>query len=144
MASGFAECCTSVIADVLAALQAVHVTLAQLCLIIGVCNLIAMVLIARTMPANGLRDFLTTILRALYRMEVKGADYGGGPDALGMGPPGKPFFWIGDDGKACAGVHVAFTAATRAQVDSFYRAALNAGGKDHGAPGVRPHYHENY
>ena len=41
-------------------------------------------------------------------------------------------------------LHIAFAAATREQVDDFYRAALEAGGKDNGAPGVRPHYHANY
>src|SRR4051794_12382322 len=59
---------------VVAVLQAAHVTLSQLFMLIGVLNLVAMVVIARTMPANGLRDFLTTMLRALYRMEVKGAE----------------------------------------------------------------------
>src|SRR4051812_26096151 len=59
---------------VVAALQAAHVTLSQLFMLIGVLNLIAMIVIARTMPANGLRDFLTTMLRAMYRMEVKGAE----------------------------------------------------------------------
>ena len=59
---------------VVAALQAARVTLPQLFLLIGVLNLVAMVWIARTMPANGLRDFLTTMLRAMYRMEVKGAE----------------------------------------------------------------------
>ena len=48
-----------------AALQAFGVTLPQLFLLIGVANLVALVWIARTMPANGLRDFLTTMLRAL-------------------------------------------------------------------------------
>jgi catechol 2,3-dioxygenase-like lactoylglutathione lyase family enzyme len=43
-----------------------------------------------------------------------------------------------------AHLHVAFRAETRAQVDAFHRAALAAGGKDHGAPGLRPHYHANY
>ncbi len=43
-----------------------------------------------------------------------------------------------------AHLHLAFTAANRGQVDAFYRAALNAGGTDHGAPGLRPHYHANY
>ena len=38
----------------------------------------------------------------------------------------------------------AFAAETRKQVEEFYRAALDAGGKDNGAPGVRPHYHRNY
>jgi acyl-[acyl-carrier-protein]-phospholipid O-acyltransferase / long-chain-fatty-acid--[acyl-carrier-protein] ligase len=59
---------------IVAALQAAGATLPQLFLLIGVANLIALVIIARTMPANGLRDFLTTMLRALYRMEVKGAE----------------------------------------------------------------------
>ena len=43
-----------------------------------------------------------------------------------------------------AHLHLAFTAANRQQVDAFYRAALAAGGKDNGAPGLRPHYHANY
>ena len=43
-----------------------------------------------------------------------------------------------------AHLHLAFTAENRQQVDAFYRAALAAGGKDHGAPGLRPHYHANY
>ncbi len=40
--------------------------------------------------------------------------------------------------------HVAFAAKTRELVDSFYQSAMNSGGKDNGAPGLRPHYHENY
>jgi len=43
-----------------------------------------------------------------------------------------------------AQLHLAFTADNRRQVDAFYRAALAAGGKDNGAPGLRPHYHANY
>lgn len=43
-----------------------------------------------------------------------------------------------------APLHIAFVAETRHQVDEFYRAALQAGGKDNGAPGLRPHYHANY
>ena len=41
-------------------------------------------------------------------------------------------------------LHLAFTAENRRQVEDFYRAALGAGGKDNGAPGLRPHYHANY
>jgi catechol 2,3-dioxygenase-like lactoylglutathione lyase family enzyme len=41
-------------------------------------------------------------------------------------------------------LHLAFTAECREQVDKFYRAALEAGGKDNGAPGLRPQYHPNY
>ena len=43
-----------------------------------------------------------------------------------------------------AHLHIAFVAKTRAQVDAFHRAALAAGGTDHGAPGLRPHYHASY
>ncbi|MDO9355742.1 MAG: VOC family protein, partial [Solirubrobacteraceae bacterium] len=43
-----------------------------------------------------------------------------------------------------AHLHLAFTAATRQQVDAFYRAALDAGGSDNGPPGLRPKYHANY
>lgn len=43
-----------------------------------------------------------------------------------------------------APLHIAFVANTREQVDAFYHAALAAGGKDNGAPGLRPHYHANY
>jgi catechol 2,3-dioxygenase-like lactoylglutathione lyase family enzyme len=42
------------------------------------------------------------------------------------------------------GAHVAFAAVNRAQVHEFYEAAMAAGGKDNGSPGLRPHYHENY
>ena len=43
-----------------------------------------------------------------------------------------------------AHLHLAFTAENRQQVDAFYRAALGAGGKDNGAPGLRPQYHAHY
>ena len=43
-----------------------------------------------------------------------------------------------------AHLHLAFVAESRRQVDAFHRAALEAGGKDNGAPGLRRHYHANY
>ena len=43
-----------------------------------------------------------------------------------------------------APLHLAFAARSRAQVDAFYRAALEAGGKDNGPPGLRPQYSANY
>jgi catechol 2,3-dioxygenase-like lactoylglutathione lyase family enzyme len=93
---------------------------------------------AKVFYASALQPLGITLL-----FEVTPEQSGGGAHA-GFGAANKPFFWIGDHGSACTGVHIAFTAKTRAQVDSFYRAALNAGGKDNGAPGVRPHYHANY
>ena len=50
-----------------------------------------------------------------------------GADAhAGFGTSGKPFFWIGTGGKPKGGTHVAFAAATRAEVDAFHRAALDS------------------
>ncbi len=43
-----------------------------------------------------------------------------------------------------APLHIAFVAQTRDEVDAFYRAALAAGGTDHGPPGLRPNYHAHY
>ena len=43
-----------------------------------------------------------------------------------------------------AHLHLAFVAENRQQVDAFHRAALSAGGRDNGAPGLRPRYHANY
>lgn len=43
-----------------------------------------------------------------------------------------------------APLHLAFQASSREQVEAFYRAALAAGGKDNGAPGLRPQYHPHY
>ena len=43
-----------------------------------------------------------------------------------------------------SGCHLAWRAVNRAQVDAFYRAAMAAGGRDNGAPGLRPNYHPNY
>lgn len=43
-----------------------------------------------------------------------------------------------------AHLHLAFAAGNREQVDAFHRAALEAGGKDNGPPGLRPQYHASY
>jgi catechol 2,3-dioxygenase-like lactoylglutathione lyase family enzyme len=62
---------------------------------------------------------------------------------VGFGKDRKPQFWL-NPGKPSGPVHVAFVAANRADVRAFYEAALAAGGKDNGAPGLRPQYHANY
>ena len=82
-------------------------------------------------------------LRMMIIMEFIGAEAGGEP-VVGLGADGKPFLWISGGGKTSPRAHVAIRAETRAQVDAFYAAALAAGGTDNGAPGLRPHYHENY
>jgi catechol 2,3-dioxygenase-like lactoylglutathione lyase family enzyme len=64
-------------------------------------------------------------------------------EAVGFGSNGMPYFWIGKAG-ARAQTHVAFRAPDRKTVDAFHAAALAAGGKDNGGPGLRPQYHPNY
>lgn len=64
-------------------------------------------------------------------------------DFTGFGYDHKPFFWIGQ-GAASQGMHVCFTAKSRAEVDAFYEAAIAAGARDNGPPGIREHYHPNY
>jgi len=77
-------------------------------------------------------------------MEVAAEGNPSGAPAAGFGEGGKPDFWIGGEGKLEKPVHVAILAKDRASVDAFHRAALAAGGKDNGKPGLRPHYHPNY
>ena len=64
--------------------------------------------------------------------------------AAGFGADGKPDFWIGGEGGLNRPLHVAIVAKDRATVDAFYQAAIAAGGRDNGAPGIRAHYHPNY
>ena len=58
--------------------------------------------------------------------------------AAGFGANGKPDLWIGGEGGLQRPIHIAIAAQNRAAVDAFYRAAIAAGGKDNGAPGLRP------
>ena len=54
-------------------------------------------------------------------------------------------FWIEARGRPVQGrLHVAFGAHSRDKVDAFYTAALEAGGRDNGAPGLREIYHPSY
>ena len=62
----------------------------------------------------------------------------------GFGTADKPEFWISEREPFGTGTHVAFTCGDRATVDAFHEAALDAGGLDNGAPGVREAYHPAY
>jgi catechol 2,3-dioxygenase-like lactoylglutathione lyase family enzyme len=64
--------------------------------------------------------------------------------AAGFGKDGKPFFWIEANRPSVTEVHVAFAVDSRETVDAFHAAALEAGGTDNGAPGVRAIYHPHY
>ena len=61
-----------------------------------------------------------------------------------VGRQGEGNFWFGSFGRSPGPIHIAFAAANREQVRQFYAAALAAGGKDNGSPGLRPQYHPNY
>jgi catechol 2,3-dioxygenase-like lactoylglutathione lyase family enzyme len=67
-----------------------------------------------------------------------------GPYGVGLGRNGKPSLWLHETTDRPSPLHLAFVAETREQVDAFHVAALAAGGKDNGAPGLRPHYHPDY
>jgi catechol 2,3-dioxygenase-like lactoylglutathione lyase family enzyme len=67
-----------------------------------------------------------------------------GYPACGFGADSKPDFWIGGADTVKGQLHIAIGAPSRAVVDAFYKAALAAGAKDHGPPGLRPQYHRNY
>ena len=76
-------------------------------------------------------------------LEVSSEETGGNSHA-GFGASGRPQFWIGAGTPIKGSVHVAFAAKTRTAVSAFYQAAIKAGGRDNGGPGLRPHYHKNY
>ena len=68
-----------------------------------------------------------------------------GPLGVELSPPkGKASLCLRRAAEQPAHLHLAFVAENRRQVDAFHRAALEAGGKDNGAPGLRPSYHANY
>jgi catechol 2,3-dioxygenase-like lactoylglutathione lyase family enzyme len=68
----------------------------------------------------------------------------GHAEVAGFGEPPKPDFWISSGAPNHPPIHVAFRVPSRAVVDAFYKAAMAAGGRDNGPPGLRPHYHPDY
>ena len=67
-----------------------------------------------------------------------------GTTVVMFGVDGEIDFVIADKDRPGEANHIAFRAATRAQVDAFHTAALAGGGRDNGAPGLRPHYGATY
>jgi catechol 2,3-dioxygenase-like lactoylglutathione lyase family enzyme len=73
--------------------------------------------------------------------------------AAGYGREQKPVFWIGEGPASfqkpeqvavITPTHLAFAARSRDEVDAFYAAALAAGARDFGKPGIREVYHPHY
>jgi len=71
-------------------------------------------------------------------MEVAADHTDSGSPAAGFGKQGKPDFWIGGEGGLNGTLHIAIASDDRGTVDAFYRAAIAAGGRDNGAPGLAP------
>jgi catechol 2,3-dioxygenase-like lactoylglutathione lyase family enzyme len=93
------------------------------------------------------RRFYDAALRPLGVVRIvdfgagRGSDYGAAPGSLGVE------FTITREAEVrtpIAGAHVCFRAPDRTAVDAFHAAAVAHGGRDDGAPGLRPHYHADY
>lgn len=93
------------------------------------------------------RRFYDAALRPLGLVRIvdfgegRGSDYGDAPGSTGV-----EFTITRESGtvRPSVGAHLCFRAADRAAVRTFYTAALAAGGRDDGPPGLRPQYHAAY
>jgi catechol 2,3-dioxygenase-like lactoylglutathione lyase family enzyme len=96
--------------------------------------------------ALAVSDFATSkafYTKALAPLGYRVLERDGDQPAAGFGDL-KADFWIAGGGPTAPRAHIAFAAKTRAAVDAFHKAALAAGGRDNGAPGIRAHYHPHY
>src|SRR3989344_1580566 len=86
------------------------------------------------------KEFYTKALAPISYVVVK--DF---PEykVAGFGVPGMPDLWVSEKQPAGGG-HVAMLVGDKSAVDAFYKAALEAGGKDNGAPGLRTEYSQDY
>lgn len=66
------------------------------------------------------------------------------PGWVGLGVGDKTDLWIAQEEPLTTGVHLAFASRDRRTVDAFHAAAMKAGAKDNGAPGLRKDYHPHY
>ena len=92
------------------------------------------------------RRFYDAVLRPLALVRIvnfgndRGSDYGAAPGSLGV----EFTITVERDVKPALGMHLCFRARDRAAVREFHRLAMTNGGRDDGAPGLRPHYHASY
>jgi len=95
----------------------------------------------------GVSDFAASkafFLKALGPLGVELVSEGTPAYGVELSSDGKASLILFETGEKPAHLHLAFVAENRRQVEDFHRAALEAGGKDNGGPGLRPHYHANY
>ena len=95
----------------------------------------------------GVSDYAASkafFLQALEPLGVEVVSEGSPSYGVELSADGKSSLCLCQTDERPAHLHLAFVAETREQVDAFYRAGLATGGRDNGAPGLRPHYHANY
>ena len=95
----------------------------------------------------GVRDYAASKTFYLQALEPLGVTIGGeGVPSYGieLSSDGQASLCLHQTDERPAHLHLAFVARSRQQVDAFHRAALAAGGKDNGAPGLRPQYNASY
>ena len=102
-----------------------------------------------TADARKAKAFYDAVLAPLGWTPIFPVEVNGHLVAIGYGDAGHPQFWVQnpiDRGRpgVANGAHVAFHSKTRAAVDEFYLAAIEAGGGDDGKPGLRTEYHPDY
>jgi catechol 2,3-dioxygenase-like lactoylglutathione lyase family enzyme len=86
------------------------------------------------------KEFYTHVLDPLgYQLSI---EFNGA--MAGFGIDGEPDFWMMQGEVNTPRIHIAFRAQNRDVVRAFYAAALEVGGRDNGAPGLRTHYHPDY
>lgn len=93
------------------------------------------------------RDFYEQALMPLgimLMMSIETDPLQSKPRRLGFGFAGKPFLWLHHAPVPSHGAHIALIAQNHEEVDAFHAAAMAAGGKDNGAPGIRLQYHSDY
>ncbi len=100
----------------------------------------------RTANSAAAQRFYDAVFAALGGAMCQQAppEFTGGRAVMGYGRNDMPQFWLNQGDTASEAQHVAFTARDRAEVDRFYHAAMAAGGRDNGGPGLRPQYHADY
>ncbi len=84
------------------------------------------------------RNFYKTVMHTLG-LEILVEE----TDAIGFGQESWTF-GIVEESSPFVPIHLAFRANSRSQVNAFYLAAMKAGGRDNGPPGVRAEYGPNY
>ncbi|PIM55246.1 lyase [Roseateles chitinivorans] len=95
----------------------------------------------------GVRDYAASkafYLQALAPIGVSVVGEGEPAYGVELSAGGESSLCLFQTTEAPAHLHIAFVAQRREQVDAFHRAALAAGARDNGPPGLRPKYHPNY